>query len=186
VWGDSGQVKGVSQSSPTYSALAVFMVMLCMLFGVVWLAVVTTSMYRAYVRSRAARPGKVGGADSAEAPGVPVSSAPPGPPMVPMGASAEAGEPASATTAGGSRSSRQNRVSHSLRMMLSSPAPAGETTAVLVPGTATGDRDRDGRGGEDNQGKPEGMEAGKVRAAVNPTVVNPLFVRLHLDRRPNI
>jgi hypothetical protein len=46
------EVKGVSQTSPTYGGLAVVMVLLCLLFAVAWLAVVASSMYRASVRSQ--------------------------------------------------------------------------------------------------------------------------------------
>jgi hypothetical protein len=39
------QVEGVSQSSPTYAALAIVMVVLCALFTTAWLTTVANSMY---------------------------------------------------------------------------------------------------------------------------------------------
>jgi hypothetical protein len=54
-WVHHEQVEGVSQSSATYGRLAILMVLLCILFGVSWLAVMAYRMYRA---ARAAkRPG---------------------------------------------------------------------------------------------------------------------------------
>jgi hypothetical protein len=44
------QVEGVSNSSPTYASLAVFMVVLCVMFVVSWLTVVAVRMYQASVR----------------------------------------------------------------------------------------------------------------------------------------
>jgi hypothetical protein len=44
-------VQGVSQASPTYAGLAVFMVILCAAFAAAWLSAVAASMYRASVRA---------------------------------------------------------------------------------------------------------------------------------------
>ncbi len=51
------QVEGVSQSSATYGNLAVLMVLLCILFGVSWLAVVAYRMYSAARAANLKRPG---------------------------------------------------------------------------------------------------------------------------------
>ncbi len=66
------QVKGVSQSSPTYSGLAVFMVLLCVLFAGAWLSVIAVSMYRQY---RAGAHRRRRGSSTGD-PSLPSSSAP--------------------------------------------------------------------------------------------------------------